>query len=114
MYSGIHVSIVSNFLGTLHLCPLTLRNYKKSEICLNEMGAVWACDTNARYYILPNMRFSEIGWLTSTKQAETITSRTALDALQKEFIEYFGLVDKGLGWSRNRDKFVDTIEQLSE
>lgn len=43
------------------------KNYKKSEICLNEMGAVWAYDTNVRYYILPGMNFSMIGWLTNTK-----------------------------------------------
>lgn len=89
------------------------QNYKNSEICLNEMGAVWAYDTNVRYYILPNMDFSEIGWLTNPLQAESIISRTALDALQKELIESFGLTDKGLGWSRNRDKFVTAIENLS-
>lgn len=89
------------------------QNYKNSEICLNEMGAVWAYDTNVRYYILPNMDFSEIGWLTNPLQAESIISRTALDALQKELIEYFRLPDKGLGWSRNRDKFVLLIEQTS-
>lgn len=89
------------------------QSYKKSEICLNEMGAVWAYDTNVRYYILPDMNFSEIGWLTNPKQAESIISRTALDALQKELIEYFRLPDKGLGWSRNRDKFVRSIEQIS-
>lgn len=89
------------------------QNYKKSEICLNEMGAVWAYDTNVRYYILPNMNFSEIGWLTNPKQAESIISRTALDALQKELKESFDLTDKGLGWSRNRDKFVAALEQLS-
>lgn len=89
------------------------QNYKKSEICLNEMGAVWAYDTNVRYYILPNMDFAEIGWLTSHKQAESITSRTALDALHKELIDSFDLTDKGLVWSRNRDKFVTVIEQIS-
>lgn len=87
------------------------QSYKKSEICLNEMGAVWAYDTNVRYYILPDMNFSEIGWLTNSKQAESILSRTALDALQKELIESFNLPDKNLGWSRNRDKFVKAIEQ---
>lgn len=89
------------------------QNYKKSEICLNEMGVVWAYETNVRYYILPNMDFSEIGWLTNPKQAESIISRTALDALQKELTESFSLPDKGLGWSRNRDKFVTAIENLS-
>lgn len=87
--------------------------YKKSEICMNEMGAVWANEANVRYYVLPNFNFSKIGWLTSTMQAESIISRTALDALHKDIIESLGLPDKGLGWSRNRDKFVTTIEQIS-
>lgn len=77
------------------------------------MGTVWAYNANVRYYTLPSMDFSKIGWLTNNKQAESITSRTALDALQKELIGYFGLTDKGSGWSRNRDKFVAAIEQIS-
>lgn len=105
--------IHTNVKGAEYSIILFSQNYKQSEICLNEMGAVWAYDANVRYYILPDMNFSEIGWLTSSKQAESITSRTALDALQKELIESFGLADKGLRWSRNRDKFVTAVEELS-
>lgn len=36
-------------------------NYKASEICVNEMGAVWAYDANVRLYLLPNTGFSIIG-----------------------------------------------------
>lgn len=105
--------IHANIKGAEYSIILFSKNYKDSEICLNEMGAVWAYDSNVRYYILPNMDCTEIGWLTSTRQAESITSRTALDALQKELIESFGLADKGPGWSRNRDKFVNALKQLS-
>lgn len=106
--------IHANIKGAEYSIILFSKNYKNSEICLNEMGAVWAYNTNVRYYILPSIGFSEIGWLTSTKQAESITSRTALDELHKELTQSFGLSDKGIGWSRNRDKFVTAIEQLSK
>ena len=42
---------------------LISNNYKKSEICLNEMGAVWAYGNNVKLYLLPNTNFDCIGWL---------------------------------------------------
>lgn len=104
--------IHNNIKGAEYSFLLFSQNYKKSEICLNEMGAVWAYDTNVRYYVLPDMDFSEIGWLINPKQAESITNPTALDALKKELIESFGLTDKGLCWSHNRNKFVTAIEHF--
>lgn len=104
--------IHANIKGAEYSIILFSQNYKSSEICLNEMGAVWAYDAKVRYYVLPNMAFSEIGWLTNNKQAESIISPTVLDALQKELTDSFCLPDKGLSWSRNRDKFVVAIEQL--
>ena len=48
------------------------KNYKASEICLNEMGAVWAADNHVRYYLLPNVDFKEIGWLYDTNKADKL------------------------------------------
>lgn len=44
------------------------KHYKESEICLNEMGAVWAADNHVRYYLLPDVDFNEIGWLCDAKK----------------------------------------------
>ena len=42
---------------------LISNNYKNSEICLNEMGAVWAYDSNVKLYLLPTTSIDNIGWL---------------------------------------------------
>lgn len=85
------------------------KNYKASEICINEMGAVWAYDNNVRLYILPDVDFKEIGWLCDTRKADKINTPVPLDALHKEMIEYFDLADKGETWSRQRETFLRYI-----
>lgn len=85
-------------------------NYKKSEICLNEMGAVWAYNNNVRLYLLPNTRFEKIGWLCDTKQAEMLYNSITLDGLKMELSEHYSLKDQGTTWSRQRETFVKSFE----
>lgn len=91
---------------------LISKEYKKSEICLNEMGAVWACDSNVLLYILPDVDFDSIGWLYDTKKAEKIDDAVMLDALHKKLTDYYGLPDNSVGWSRQRGKFLDYFKLL--
>ena len=43
-------------------------NYKKSEICLNEMGAAWALDKRIIPIVFPDVDFESIGWLLIAKK----------------------------------------------
>lgn len=85
---------------------LISNNYKKSEICMNEMGAVWAYNNNVRYYLLPDSNFDTIGWLCNPNQAEKLFDSIALDALKMELSTYYSLEDKGTAWSRQRETFL--------
>lgn len=82
-------------------------NYKASEICLNEMGAVWAYDSNVRLYLLPDTNFNSIGWLCDTRKANKITNTVALDLLYKEMCEYYSLPDNFRNWSQQREIFIN-------
>ena len=82
-------------------------NYKASEICLNEMGAVWAYDSNVRLYLLPDTNFNSIGWLCDTRKANKITDTVALDLLYKEMHEYYSLPDNFINWSQQREIFIN-------
>lgn len=84
-------------------------NYKKSEICLNEMGAVWAYNNNIRYYLLPETKIDSIGWLCDPQRADVIDSPITLDAIRQELKEYYQLPDTGTEWSRHRQTFLDFI-----
>ena len=73
------------------------------------MGAVWAANNNVRYYLLPDADFDKIGWLTNPQKVEKINSSIALDALQKELVDFYGLQDRGITWSKNREDFLATL-----
>lgn len=88
---------------------LISKNYKASEICLNEMGAVWAYDNNVRLYLLPDIDFPNIGWLCDTRQAEKINNPVALDKLYTEFTAHYGISHRFDAWSRYRQDFVDNL-----
>lgn len=85
------------------------KDFKKSEICLNEMGAVWATDTQVRYYLLPGVDFKEIGWLCDVKKADMLGDSVALDALERELTDFYGLPHKHGLWSRQRQGFIDYL-----
>lgn len=85
-------------------------NYKSSEVCINEMGAVWAYDANVKLYLLPNTNFDKIGWLCDTRKAEKLTDSIALDSLYKEMIEHFSLHDNFIHWSQQREMFLRRVK----
>jgi len=105
----IRMHIKDNILSADFSFLLISCNYKKSEICLNEMGAVWTNGNNVRYYLLPNTDFKEIGWLCDTNQAEQLTNHTTLDKLYKELNNYYNLEDRLETWSKQREIFVNSI-----
>ena len=97
--------IHKNILGSEYSILLLSDNYKASEICQNEMGAVWTNNATVRYYLLPNFTADKIGWLVNPLQAEQITNAVALDKLHKELIQLFGLKETGI-WSSQREQFL--------
>ena len=87
-------------------------NYKQSEICLNEMGAVWAYDSNVRVYMLPNTDVDKIGWLCDPRKGDFLNNTIVLDAIKYELCEYYNLPDTGKTWSRQRELFCDYLNKL--
>jgi len=83
------------------------KHYKESEICMNEMGAVWATNNRVRYYLLPDVDFNEIGWLCDAKKADKLANPVVLDSLEEELVDFYGLPHSGGKWSRHRQDFVD-------
>lgn len=101
--------IKENVQGTDFSFLMISKNYRNSEIFLNEMGAVWAADNRVRYYLLPDVDFKEIGWLCDTNKADMLGNSVVLDALEEEMTGFYGLPHKGGIWSRQRQNFVDNL-----
>lgn len=103
--------IHDNIKGTDYSFLLISNNYKKSEICLNEMGAVWVYNKNVKLYLLPNTNFKNIGWLCDTRMAEKINDSIALDKLYEELNKQYSLKNEFIdSWSRQREKFISEIK----
>lgn len=104
--------IKENILSADFSFLLISENYKKSEICLNEMGAVWANDNNVRYYLLPNTGIDKLGWLCDANQAEQLIDSIALDKLYTELKDYYDLDVKIETWSRQRKTFINNVTKI--
>lgn len=86
--------------------------YKKSEICLNEMGAVWALDKDVKILLLPGIDYGNFGWLEEIRQAGHIESEGVLDQLYDDLREEFGSDKKVSEWGRHKKKFLDYCKKL--
>ena len=89
---------------------LISKNYKNSEICLNEMGAVWAIDKTIRTYVLPGMRESAVGWLIDTKMAQKINDPVALTAFYKDITDFYHLQPDMVLWTAQATKFLNSLK----
>ncbi len=84
-------------------------NYKRSKICLNEMGAVWAMDKKVKTYVLPDTKESDVGWLIDCKAAEKVNSMTALVALYEELVNFYKIKRNLRLWTSQAEKFCNKI-----
>ena len=64
-----------------------------------------------RYYLLPDVDFTEIGWLCDAKKADKLADSVVLDAIEEELTRFYELPRKGGVWSRQRQNFVEYLER---
>lgn len=84
-------------------------NYRKSEICLNEMGTAWALDKNVKPLLLHNVSFKSVGWLYGMNLCAKINDAERLDELRDEFLDKYDFCPKTVAWNRCRNQFLDSI-----
>ena len=108
MRAWISSKIKNCSLAFLILSP----NYKRSEICLNEMGAIWALDIPVILLLWPGLDYKDIGWLEEIRQAGHINDDSELDKLFDELTDKFGLEKKVAKWGSQKKKFLDFCKNL--
>ncbi len=90
---------------------LISNNYKKSDICLNEMGASWSQDSiSVKPFLFPDIGFDSIGTLYSVKQASKINNSSALDELFEELTVRYKIDKKVSRWNKSKEDFLDYIK----
>ena len=108
MREWIQEKIVDCKVAFLMISP----NYKKSEICLNEMGAVWALEKDVKILLLPDIDYGNFGWLEEIRQAGHIESEGVLDQLFDDLKAEYGSDKKVSEWGRHKKKFLDFCKNL--
>ena len=88
------------------------KNYRLSEICLNEMGAAWALNRIVKPLIFPDVDYDSIGWLYEVKKAARISNEESLDSLFDEMKESYGLQTKSSVWDRHKNEFIGILDSL--
>lgn len=81
-------------------------NYRKSEVCLNEMGAAWALDKNIKPLLLHKVAFESVGWLYRMNLCAKIDDADRLDELRDEFLERYDSCPRTVVWNRQKAEFL--------
>lgn len=90
-------------------------NYRKSEVCLNEMGAAWIMDGLVRkIMVLPGAGFDKIGWLMSLKKGTKLEDKDGLDMIHDEVVQVMGCPLHTATWNQNRDEFLAELEKIKD
>jgi len=87
------------------------KNYIKSTICLNEMGAPWILDKKVKPLLFPPLKHNAI-WLSEILKNSPINGSGTLDNLHDELIsEYPPRTNKTSDWNEQKKDFIAYINQ---
>jgi len=104
--------IVDNMKNCDYVICFISENYKKSEVCQNEMGAAWTLeDKRVLPFKFPNIKFSEIGFLNVVKQAADITDSSKLDELYVELCEHYDVQQDLIHFNKRKADFINVVNK---
>lgn len=87
-------------------------NYKKSEVCLNEMGAAMVLDNRLFPILLYNFDFDKVGWLIDRNLCIKLEDRERLDEI-RDVLYDDGIKSVTSVWNKSREKFLSCISGLA-
>ncbi len=86
--------------------------YRKSEVCLNEMGAAWMRDDLPKKIILlPGTGFDRIGWLMSLSKGTRIVDEEGLDAIHDQVMAILSTRVQTATWNRAKSRFLGELRK---
>lgn len=102
--------IIANMRRCDYVLCMISDNYRKSEVCQNELGAAWAMEGKRILpFKFPNIKFTEMGFLNVVKQAADITDKSKLDELFDELCLRYNLPQDWRNFNQQKDDFVELI-----
>ncbi len=90
-------------------------NYRRSEVCMNEMGASWAIDNlNVRQLIFPKLGFESLGLLLNVRQASRIDKSADLDELFEELTSHYETEKRVSRWNKHKTDFLNILDEFEK
>jgi hypothetical protein len=105
--------IRKNIQNAKIVLAMVSKEFKKSEVCQNEVGAAWALGNKPLNIVLPGTDFNELGWLFSLDKALKIDNTDSLNKLQVDLCNRLSRTPQtALHWTPCVTKFLETIGNL--
>lgn len=103
----------------LHVIFVHSKNYYKSAVCLNEMGAAWVLRNAYTSFLLPHFGFAEMTGVVDSKSIaikldnDEKEVKDKLNQLYNTIIAEFGLTKKAdIIWEEKRDRFIKEVKEI--
>lgn len=103
----------------LHVIFIHSKNYYKSNVSLNEMGAAWVLRNDVTSILLPGFDFDQMTGVVNKESVSIkldtneIELKDKLNQLHNKIVEEFGLVKQAdIIWEENRNSFIESVRQL--
>lgn len=104
--------IIENMKRCDYILCMISDNYRKSEVCQNELGAAWSM-TGKRVlpFKFPNINFKEISFLNVVKQTADLTDKSKLDELYDELCQFYDLPQDWRNFNQQKDDFIKVVNE---
>ena len=89
------------------------KDYKQSEVCLNEMGAAMVISKKLIPVLLYNFDFNNVGWLIDKNLCVRINDEERLDEI-RDYFNSLGVNSKTNVWNRNRISFINELRKIED
>ena len=91
------------------LCIIS-ENYKRSEVCTNEMGAAWAMDGKRILpFKFPHLPSTIWDFLMLSNRGADITDKSKLDELYTELCAFYGLSTDWINYNQRTADFIQLV-----
>ena len=104
----------------LHVIFVHSKNYYKSPVSLNEMGAAWVLRSEVTSLLLPGFGFEQMTGVVNSQlisiklDGQELELQDKLNQLYDKVVAEFGIAKKAdIIWQQKRDFFIKEVQQIS-
>ncbi|MEO9211206.1 MAG: toll/interleukin-1 receptor domain-containing protein [Ginsengibacter sp.] len=103
-----------SLLNATHVIQIITENYKKSEVCLNEMGAAWVLENRIFPFILEPVNYENVGFIHHPNQLLKLNQKKDLLKFIDEIKENVVIVAPQTEIDRHIDDFLLQLNNLNK